>query len=761
MPLTGFPGARLMRVMGRILLAVIMLAVPLHVIPEKRFQVPGLRAPAEIIVDRWGVPHIYAENDQDLFLAQGFNAARDRLFQLDLWRRRGLGLLSEVFGPEHAERDRAARLFLYRGDMDREWAAYGPGARQAATAFTAGINAYVAHLEEHPEAMPPEFTRLGYRPSRWRPEDVVRVRSHGLAMNLSTEVLRAAVVCKAGIEADRKLWRLQPAHETRVPRGLDPCAIPADVLRVYQLGTQGVRVTGNTLVTEPRAVSEGSNAWAVSPGRTATGRPVLASDPHRSLTAPALRYLTHLSAPGLDVIGAGEPALPGVSIGHNGTIAFGLTVFAMDQEDLYVYRTKGDSYAYKGGWEPFREVTEQIAGRPAKLTFTRHGPVIATDPERGLAYALRTTWLEPGTAPYFGSMRYLRARDFGGFTEAMRTWGGPPENQIYADSRGHVGWVPGGLAPKRTGYDGLLPVPGDGRYEWAGFRDGRELPRLLDPPAGFVASANEYNLPPGAPVVGYEWDQPFRRQRIDEVLSADQRADVRSSARLQNDVVSLPARSLVPLLRDLTTQDPSAVRALAVLKGFDGVCAVDSGPAALFETWLTRHLGPGFVAESGLPPEVPFFDLRTILEELARGGHEALIVRTLAAAYDDVAARLGPDPAAWRWGDLQRTTFTSAAGDDVGPFPRGGSAYTVNASTYLPTDFRHVSGASFRMVLDVGAWDNSLAINAPGQSGDPRDPHYRDLAASWQRGEYFPLVYGRAAVESAAAGRITLTPVSG
>lgn len=742
-------------------MVVLLLAAPLHIAPEKLYRVAGLAAPVEIIVDRWGVPHIYAENDRDLFLAQGFNAARDRLFQLDLWRRRGLGLLSEVFGPEHAERDRAARLFLYRGDMDREWAAYGPGARQAAAAFTAGINAYVSYLERRPEAMPPEFTRLGYAPSRWRPEDVVRIRSHGLALNLTTEVLRAAVVCQAGIEADRVLWRLEPAHRTRVPRGLDPCAVPADVLRVYQLGTQGVRIEEGALTGVPPAPADGSNAWAISPRRTATGRPVLASDPHRSLTAPSLRYLAHLSAPGLDVIGAGEPALPGVSIGHNGTIAFGLTVLGMDQEDLYVYRVKGDSYLYKGRWEPFRKVTERIAGQPAELVFTRHGPVLATDPARGLAYALRTTWLEPGTAPYFGSLRYLRARDFAGFAEAMRTWGGPPENQVYADARGHVGWVPGGLAPKRLGYDGLLPVPGDGRYEWAGFRDGRELPRLLDPPAGFVASANEYNLPPGAPVIGYEWDQPYRRQRIGEVLSADRRADLAGSARLQNDVVSLPARTLVALLRGVETEDPSAARALALLRGFDGVCAVDSAPAALFETWVSRHLGPGFVAQAGLPPEVPLFDLRIVLEGLARGGHEDLIVRTLAAAYDDVAARLGPDPDAWRWGDLQRTTFTAAAGEGVGPFPRGGSAHTVDASAYNPGDFRQLSGASFRMVLDVGAWDNSIAVNAPGQSGDPRSPHYQDLVGRWRQGEYFPLVYSRAAVEAAAAQRITLIPVPG
>ncbi|MFG6202374.1 penicillin acylase family protein [Nonomuraea sp. JJY05] len=746
-------------------------------------RVPGLKQPVELIVDRWGVPHIYARDTDDLFLAQGFNAARDRLFQIDLWRRRGLGELSSVFGPAYVEQDKAARMFLYRGDMDREWASYGPSAKRAATRFTEGVNAYVRWLARNPEQLPPEFRQLGYAPALWRPEDVVRIRSHGISKNVYSEVLRSLVVCAGGTKASAAMWRLEPERAAAVPKGLDPCAVPMDVLRTYELATRGVVFENGALrpapATSPADIG-GSNSWAISPGRTATGRPILAGDPHRSLTAPSLRYMAHLSAPGLDVIGAGEPALPGISMGHNGTVAFGLTIFGADQEDLYVYEldpADPGRYRYGGGWERFRTTAERVpvagaAPVDVELPFTRHGPVIKIDRQRNLAYAVRTTWLEPGTSPYFGSMTYMGARDWAEFSAAMRTWGGPPENQVYADVSGNIGWVPGALTPRRDGYDGLLPVPGDGRYEWDGFLDGARLPRSYNPRQGFVASANEFNLPADHPdEIGFEWDPPYRRQRIDEVLASSPRGTVEDSIRLQADKVSTPARRIVRLLDGLTSADPDTTRALRLLRSYDGVADAGSPAAALFEPWFSRHLAPAF-RRAVLPPEVadsiPFVDARLLIDALenperwfgpeGKAARDKLLDTSLAAAYREVAGRLGADPRTWRWGALQYTTFTSPLGPGVGPFPRGGSAYTVDASAYSPSTLQQSSGASFKMVLDVGRWDNSRAVNAPGQSGDPRSPHYRDLAERWRSGEYFPLLYSRAQVERHAASRITLTP---
>jgi len=290
------------------------------------YAVDGLQAPVEILVDRWGAPHVYASSSDDAFFAQGFNAARDRLWQIDLWRRRGLGLLSEVFGPLFVEKDRAARLFLYRGEMRSEWPVYGPDTRRVVTAFVSGVNEYVRLAREDASLLPEEFSLMGYRPSFWSPEDVARIRSHGVYQNLANEVERALVLRDFGpaVEALRK--PLEPPRDLTVPEGLDLSLIPTDVLRVYQLATGPVEFAEGQL---PHAKSlEGSNNWTISPGRTSTGRSILANDPHRAQSVPSLRYAIHLSAPGIDVIGAGEPALPGVSIGHNGKIAFGLTIFS-------------------------------------------------------------------------------------------------------------------------------------------------------------------------------------------------------------------------------------------------------------------------------------------------------------------------------------------------------------------------------------------------------------------------------------------------
>ena len=517
------------------------------------FTLPALEQPAEVLIDRWGVPHLYAGTLYDAFVAQGFIAARDRLWQMDVWRKRGLGEMAGDFGPAWVESDRAARAVLYRGDMYREWLAYGSDAKRVAEAFTAGINAYVAQIKADPALLPTEFQLLGYQPSVWSEQDVVRIRHHGLTLNFTSELERARAFCagEAGAKADWLRRELDPPVIPKLPDGLDLCGIPAAELRTaYLRATEPPQFTkANTQLAgaaapiallpdsaEAVALSAGreqeaalaasagdplgaygSNNWVIAPRLTATGRPILANDPHRAHGAPSLRYLTHLSAPGMDAIGAGEPFLPGLSIGHNGTIAFGLTRFYMDQEDLYVYELNpqnSQEYRYNGRWEPMTRVAERIAIRgeatPREVvnTFTRHGPVLLSDAAKGKAYALRAAWLEQGMAPYFGSMDYMRAQNWDQFRAAMNRWGAPGENQVYADRSGNVGWIPGGLTPIRPNWDGLTPVPGDGRYEWSGFRNGDELPWEFNPARGYVVTANENNIPPDHPAakkgVGYE-----------------------------------------------------------------------------------------------------------------------------------------------------------------------------------------------------------------------------------------------------------------
>jgi penicillin amidase len=478
---------------------------------DDSYSLSGLEKPAEIIVDTWGVPHIFAQTHYDAFFVQGFNAARDRLWQIDLWRRRGLGQLAEVFGDKYIAQDRANRLFLYRDDMYREWLAYGSDAKRIAISFANGVNAYIELIGQHPELLPPEFELLDYRPAQWDASDIVRIRSHGLLRNVRNEVRRALIACQNGLEAS-DYWRyLEPEWTTRIPEGLDPCVVPADVLDTYNLARAGVRFDQPDSATAVRTSDaaerlDGSNNWVVAASRTATGRPILADDPHRAHSVPSLRYISHLVAPGMNVIGAGEPALPGISIGHNDRIAFGLTIFAIDQEDLYVYAKRGDTYRYADSWESFRTVTEEIGvrnGRPQSvlLKFTRHGPVIHENETH--AFAVRAGWLEPGMAPYFGSVEYMRARNWREFLGALNRWGAPSENQVYADIDGNIGYKPAGLFPRRPNWDGLLPVSGDGRYEWDGFFDMDVLPVEHNPERGFTGSANSMNLPDDYPIEKY------------------------------------------------------------------------------------------------------------------------------------------------------------------------------------------------------------------------------------------------------------------
>jgi penicillin amidase len=288
-------------------------------------RIPGLNEPGEIIVDRWGIPHIRARTRHDVFFLQGLNAARDRLWQLDLWRKRGLGLLAADFGPGFLAQDRAARLFLYRGDMEAEWKAYGnPDTRAIVEAFVDGINAWIALTEREPDLLPPEFAAMGTRAQRWNAEEALRIRSHALVRNALSEVLRAQVAAKADLQTDRLRRSLLPEHAPQVPDGLDLNDVPADVLDVFKLATARLDFSPERLKATLAdawkwtkvddlgdVYVEGSNNWTISPTRTATGRPILASDPHRAHALPSLRMIVHLTGPGIDAIGAAEPIQPG------------------------------------------------------------------------------------------------------------------------------------------------------------------------------------------------------------------------------------------------------------------------------------------------------------------------------------------------------------------------------------------------------------------------------------------------------------------
>jgi len=744
---------------------VLFLPVQHALADDVTYVVDGLEKPAEIIVDEWGVPHIYANTHYDAFFVQGFNAARDRLWQIDIWRRRGLGQLAEVFGEEYVLQDRATRLFLYRGDMYREWLAYGSDAKRVAQAFTAGINAWIDLLGEHPELMPPEFALLNYQPGHWNAADVVRIRGHGLWGNVDREVRRAHIVCAADLETATYWQQLEPEWTTTIPVGLDPCTIPRNVLDTYYLAKapvtfQNASLAMNEAITNSRDRSLGSNNWVVAPSRTNTGRPILADDPHRTHAVPSLRYIAHLVAPGLDVIGAGEPALPGISIGHNDRIAFGLTIFPIDQEDLYVYEKEDGKYRYRDGLEAFTVITETVAVKDApdvdvELKFTRHGPVVFETVTR--AFAVRVAWFEPGMAPYFGSIEYMRASNWREFVAALNRWGAPAENQVYADVEGNIGYKPAGLFPRRRNWDGLLPVPGDGRYEWDGFHDMDVLPVEYNPERGFSGTANSMNLPDDYPIneyrAGFEWNAGWRYERLWQTLETQESHSLDDSAALQRDYLSLLALEAIRRI-------PADIKSPAadLMREWDGILSIDSAAGALYALWYYRHLrpmlarvllpdDPALVAPLGSPGV-----LRLMNEDRARDA----IRNSLLAAYAETVHALGDDPAKWRWGDLHAIHFehpllqladAQLAEQMTYPaYPRGGSGNTTNNTGFNPNDLHVRAGASYRQVIDVGNWDAARMTNAPGQSGDPRSPFYDNLLKGWAEEKSFPLLYSRAEI---------------
>jgi penicillin G amidase len=744
-------------------------------------KIAGLQKPVNALRDRWGVAHIYAQNQHDLFFAQGVVAAQDRLFQMELWKRSGQGRLAEILGPSAVPRDVNARLLRYGGDMKTEYESYAPDTKEILEAFTSGINAYIASLTtQHGPGLPLEFQMAAFKPEPWKPEDCLnRMAAFSMTGNASSELLHAGLISKLGADKASALLDLDPKIALDPAPGLDFAGLSPELLKNL--------VGSDTRIEFPQHAVEGSNNWTISGALTSSGKPLLANDPHRVIAEPSLRYMVHLVAPGWDVIGAGEPGLPGVALGHNQHIAWGFTIFGLDQQDLYLEELNpADPSQYKtdSGWDRMKVKHETFTvknGQPVEvdLKFTRHGPVLWQDGKRALA--LRWVGSEPGTAGYLASLAVDRAQNWADFESAMARWKVPSENIVYADSAGNIGEHSTGLAPLRKNWTGLLPVPGTGQYEWSGFVPNQELPHSFNPPAGFVATANHKMIPDGYPYkVGYEWVPPYRIRRITNVLSAARdgghKLGIEDIARLQTDVLSLPAGELQALLRTAAGQHPDANAQL--LLQWDGTLNRDSAKAALYEVWLEALTHE--VAKKATPPSVwelvADWPLPLVIGSLSQPTEEVFgsepakardhfLLDTLAIAASTLGKMQGTDSAKWSWGKLHVVRFrhpldqidpNAAALFDNGPLPRPGDEYTVNATGYFGSSYDQVSGASYREILDTSDWDQSVAVNTPGQSGQPGSPHYSDLLPLWDAGKYFPLTYSREAVEKETTERLVL-----
>jgi penicillin G amidase len=739
-------------------------------------KIAGLNQPVKVVRDTWGVAHIYAANQHDLFFAQGFVAAQDRLFQMELWKRAGQGRLAEVLGASAVERDRYARLLKYRGDMREEYNSYAPDALAILLAFTSGINAYIHYLDvPGGPGLPIEFQLTRFKPEPWKPEDCLsRMAAYSMTGNAHAELSNAMLLSKLGSQKAEQMLDPDPPAKLDPAEGVDYSGLTPDLLKGL--------VGGDVRIGFPPASSSvGSNNWTISGKLTATGKPILANDPHRVIALPSLRYIVHLVAPGWDVVGAGEPALPGVAIGHNQHIAWGLTIFAVDQQDLYVEELNPASpleYKRKGKWQTMQTEKDTInvrggSAQTVLLKFTEDGPVLWEDAQHHRALTLRWVGSEPGTAGYLASLAVDRAQNWNEFLAALERWKLPPENMVYADTDGNIGEQSAGLIPIRS-WTGLLPVSGtDDRYKWIGFVPLDQLPRVFNPAEGWFATANNRTIPEDYKYkVGFEW-ATYRIERIRQVLGGlvEKQHKIRTedAEELHNDVYSVPADQLIRML-PRRSEGPEA-RFLDMLKDWDRVLRSPSVAGALYEVW-ERRLGTALVqkmASVSLGDFTSYLNTQQAmdyLKSLRASDQQQLLLSTLADAGYDMEQKEGADPALWSWGAMHTITFRHALDElpqakalfDLGPLSRPGDGDTVDATA--GADFHQMSGASYREIFDLSNWDNGLAINTPGQSGQPGSRHYSDLLPLWEAGQYFPLVYSKEAVEENAADVLTLVPAA-
>lgn len=726
-----------------------------------------------------GIPHIEAANQDDLFFAQGFVQAQDRLFQMDLWRRSVQGRLSEVLGSNFIERDAMTRRMQYRGPLDVEWASYGEDTPAIATAFTRGINAWIAMAGEH---LPEEFALAGWTPEPWAPEDVLNRTDAFLASSgADDELFRARLSAAVGsTTAGQLLGGDGPPPSSAV----DLTAINyfvADVLR--RVGTPpfflglGGPVPG-VLRAEPPAANKAlplpappiaSVAFAVGASRSTAGAALLGAAIGGWLETPAVRYLVHLQAPGWNVIGATAPWRPGVAIGHNERIAWSFAPAPLDTQDIVVERVNPSNPRQVavpgGGWRDMTIVRESVAvkGRSEPFDYERqhspHGVVIAVDRQRSLAYTLRWAGTQPGAAAELGALALGRAQSWSEFRAALTRWKMPAAEFVYADVDGRVASQTVGRVPRRPKGGGALPSAGwtrDG--DWQSWTDLDRLPHTPPTLSGPIASAPRSSA---------------RLQRLMERLATGPIGldEVRQSLR---DVVAWNASRLVPLLDPLSVSDPLGARARQRLLQWDRQMRSDSADALLYVVWehaLLRRLGSlrissglldDFVIRGGdllvpalINPAPVWFDGDAVR------ARDALLRDALTAAVDDERRWTGGDEATW--GTFHQLAFRHPLTTSpearrrygAGPFPAAGYPSSVFA-TGRTAD--RSTGPVVEVAFDLQDWDRSRVVMAPGQSAAPDSPHYVDQVARWRVGEMEPLVFSAAAVAAREVSRLTLLP---
>ena len=735
---------------------------------------------------------------------QGYLAAKDRLFQFEIWRRQATGTVSEIFGENELDRDIGTRLFMFRGDIEEESNHYHEDGFEIITSYTDGVNAYIEEVRNNPEKLPIEFVLLNIKPEFWKP-DVVISRHQGLLGNIEQELNTGRAVSLIGEEKVKDLQWFHPKEPSlKLDDKITKYDLEKDILKLYKAFRKPVNFKKEYIDEKYRnnenlevsfiekdediedKFSIGSNNWAISGKKSFNGFPILANDPHRTIVAPSLRYITHLVAPGWNVIGGGEPEIPGISIGHNGFGAWGLTVFRTDAEDLYVYELNPENtnqYWHNGKWFDFYTIKESIPVKGKKnhevdLYYSVHGPVTYIDKERNKAYAVRCGWLEVGGSPYLASLRMNQSKSWEEFRDACNYSNIPGENMVWADKDGNIGWQAVGIAPIRNTHSGLVPVMGDGRYEWDGYIPIINKPNVFNPKDEYFATANQ-NVTPNSyknwNAIGFSWSDPYRGDRIDDVLSSKTQLSMQDMIDLQVDYFSYPSVYLIDLLSELVMRDENFLTDYSMyinlLSEWDNKLLKNSVEATIYVNWertIFKHFYKKFVPKEvqGLL-RVQLYKILDTLSNMNDIEKKTFIRETFVSSIIELKTKFGSDLNNWIYGQDQykhikvKHPLENIVNDSIykmlsfKSYPRGGNGYTPGSTG---SNLSQSSGASFRVIIDTKDWDKSLATNSPGQSGDPSSPFYRNLYEEWANDNYFNLFYSKEKIKSNLYSRVVYYP---
>jgi len=771
---------------------------------EGVIQIPGLDAPVEVYRDSFGIPHIYASSKHDLFMAQGFVHAQDRFWQMEFWRRIGAGRLSEILGESTLENDAFIRTLGWHRVASLELELLTSEERSSLEAYAQGVNTF---MDANQGRLGLEFTILGltgvkFETEPWTPVNTLtwaKVMAWDLSGNMDSELTRANIAARLGT----------PAVNTIMP----PYADDSPLIVPHLL-------TGSTIKSMPDAAFDthflgsgdgiGSNSWVISGSRTETGMPILANDPHLGIQMPSIWYELGLHCEPIgpecpyNVVGASFAGVPGVIIGHNDHIAWGVTNLGPDVQDLFIERVSPENpnqYEFKNEWRDMEIVREEIlvAGEDEPVVInvriTHHGPIIndvvgGIEDEWSFGWqplALSWTALKPGTIVR-SVLMLNQAQDWDQFREALRYWDVPSQNFVYADVEGNIGYQAPGRIPIRDSGDGSVPVPGwTGKYEWVNYIPFDNLPRTYNPPEGYIVTANNAVVGPDFRYfISMDWAPGYRAQRIGELIEADTSLSLEDIQTIQGDSSPISSQDILPYLLALSPSEAQMAQAVDLLRGWDGRAVRDSAGAALFESLRIHLIDCTFADELGeqllirtrgslvvalaniMPnPNSHWFDDIATPEVESR---DEILLKALESAIEELTETLGRTMSNWRWGDLHTATFRNQslgqsgiwpieAIFNRGPVPVDGAYATVNNTGYsMNNPYDVISGPSFRQIVDLGDLGRSVSMHTTGQSGHPFHAHYDDMIDPWRNIEYHPMHWNRQLIETVAESHMTLTP---